>query len=326
MTVVLDAPTLVDRVLERLDQSYVFPDRAAAAGVLVRASLRAGRYDASVDERLCDRVNEDLFEACQDKHLRLIWHPTVDGVESPVNEEDLVAGVREQFRLENQGVRRVERLAGNVGFIQLTIIPPAASAGASIGAAMELVRETQALILDLRETRGGAPDGVALWCTYLLPDGDVHLNDVVEGPRGPTRQYWTAGHLAGPRFANRPVYVLVSAATFSGGEELAYDLKALGRATIVGEVTRGGAHPSAVLSVGENVELRLPVARSVNPITGSNWEAVGVEPDVRALADDAFAVAYGMILESLAADSDVPPAVREEVRAIESSRAARRVG
>jgi C-terminal processing protease CtpA/Prc len=299
MTDLLDASTLIDRVLERLADAYVFPERATAADELLRANLTAGRYDSAVDEGLCLLVNEDLFEACRDSHLRLIWHPTTDGGQAPDSEEELVAGLQAQFRLENQGVRRVERLAGNVGSIQLTIIPPASSAGGRIAAAMELVQDCQALILDLREARGGAPDGVALWCSYLLPDPDVHLNDVVQGPDGPTRQYWTSGFLPAPRFADRPVYALVSSATFSGGEELAYNLKALGRATIVGEVTRGGAHPSAVLALDEHIELRLPVARSVNPVTGGNWEASGVEPDVHAPAEEAFEVAYRAIIETL---------------------------
>ena len=299
MTDSLDAPKLVDRLLDLLADSYVFPKRAAAAGELLRANLSTGKYDAPVDEGLCERLNEDLFEACRDKHLRLIWHPAADGDEPPASEEDLVAGLREQFRLENQGVRRVEQLPGNVGAIQLTIIPPATTAGGSIAAAMELVKDTEALILDLRETRGGAPDGVALWCSYLLPDGEVHLNDVVQGPHGPTRQYWTSGHVAGPRYAERPVYVLVSSATFSGGEELAYDLKVIGRATIVGETTRGGAHPSTVLSLGDHVELRLPVARSVSPITGGNWEAIGVEPDIPTTAAEALDVALASLARGL---------------------------
>jgi C-terminal processing protease CtpA/Prc len=299
MTDSLDAPTLVDRLLDRLSDSYVFPERAAAAGELLRANLSAGKYETPVDQGLCERMNEDLFEACRDKHLRLIWHPTVDGDEAPSSEEELVAGLHEQFRLESQGIRRVERLSDNVGSIQLTIIPPATTAGGSIAAAMELVKDTQALILDLRETRGGAPDGVALWCSYLLPDGEVHLNDVVQGPHGPTRQYWTSGHVAGPRYAERPVYVLVSSATFSGGEELAYDLKALGRATIVGETTRGGAHPSTVVSLGDHVELRLPVARSLNPVTGGNWEAIGVQPDIEAPAAQALDVALEALARSL---------------------------
>ena len=314
MTDPLSASTLVDRLLDRLAESYVFPDRAAAAAEVLRSNLRGGRYDSPVDRGLCERLNEDLFDACRDKHLRLIWHPAADGDEGPGSEEELVAGLREQFRIENQGIRRVELLPGNVGLVKLTVIPPAASAGGRIAAAMELVQDTEALILDLRETRGGAPDGVALWCSYLLPDGEVHLNDVVEGPHGPTRQYWTSGYVAAPRYADRPVYALVSAATFSGGEGLAYDLKALGRATIVGEVTRGGAHPSAVLSLGDHVELRLPVARSVNPLTGGNWEAIGVEPDTKAPAAEAFEVAYRTILKSLAANDDLPAAAREEVR------------
>ena len=312
MTDSLDTRTLVDRLLDRLADSYVFPERAATVEELLLGNLRAGKYEGPLDEALCERLNEDLFEASRDKHLRLIWHPA-DRDEAP-GEEALVAGLLEQFRLENQGVRSVERLAGNVASIQLTIIPPAATAGGSIAAAMELIADTQALILDLRETRGGAPDGVALWCSYLLPEGEVHLNDVVQGADGPTRQYWTSGYVAGPRYAERPVYVLVSSTTFSGGEELAYDLKALGRATIVGEVTRGGAHPSAVVSLGEHVELRLPVARSVSPITGGNWEAVGVEPDVKTSASDAFDVAYRTILDTLIADEEAPTAVREEAR------------
>jgi C-terminal processing protease CtpA/Prc len=316
MTEVLEASTLVERVLENLSDAYVFPERAAAADEVLRKNLRAGRYDSPVDERLCQALNEDLFEVCRDKHLRLIWHRTGDGDANSGSEEELVAALREAFRLENQGVRRVERLRGNVGLIELTIVPEAATAGGSIAAAMELVRHTHALILDLRNTRGGSPDGVALWCSYFVADGDVHLNDVVQGPHGPTRQYWTSGYVAGPRYVAPPVCVLVSSATFSGGEELAYDLKALGRATIVGETTRGGAHPSAVLSLGDHVELRLPVARTVNPITGGNWEAIGVEPDVQTPAADAFDVAYRTILEALTADDAVPPAVREEARGL----------
>ena len=80
----------------------------------------------------------------------------------------------------------MERLEGNVGLIVLSVIPPAALAGPAIVAAMRLVQDTHALILDLRETRGGSPDGVALLASFLFPDGDVHLNDVVQGAQGPS--------------------------------------------------------------------------------------------------------------------------------------------
>lgn len=311
----LDAPALVEAIVSRLQAAYIFPDRAAEAEQLLRANLTAGKYSAPVDEHLCLLINEDLLVACADKHLRLIWHEaSEDTGESPQSEEDLIAGLREMFRAENYGIRRVERLPGNVGLIALTIIPEAATAGEPIAAAMRLVQHTHGLILDLRATRGGAPDGVAFLASFLFADGEVQLSDIIEGPHGPARQFWTSGYLPGPRYLDRPVFVLVSGTTFSGGEALAYDLQALGRVTVVGEVTRGGAHPSTVLSLGDNVELRLPAARTVNPITGTDWEAVGVRPDVAVPADAALETAHTAILDHLLSGSEIPASVREEAR------------
>ncbi len=304
----LDAPALVDAVVETMTAGYVFPDRSARAAELLRTRLGDGAYDLPLGLELCERLSADLLAACDDRHLRLIWH---DDAAASSDEASLVADLRELFRLENHGVQRVERRPGNVGLVGLTVVPDAASAGPALAAALRLVEHAHALILDLRETRGGAPDGVAFLASFLFPDGEVHLSDVVEGPHGPTRQLWTSGWLPGPRFAG-PVWILTSASTFSGGEALAYDLQALGRATVVGEVTRGGAHPSTLVSLGEHVELRLPVARSVNPITGGNWEAVGVQPDVAVPAAEALEVAERAALEAIAADGALPAASRTE--------------
>lgn len=319
MTGSLDAPALVDSIISRLNEVYIFPDRAAAAETLLRSKLQSGRYSLPAGDALCALVNEDLFEACADKHLRLIWHEADDSGEAPRSDEELIAELREMFRLENQGVRRVERLPGNIGLIELTVIPEANTAGRAIAAAFELVQHTSGLILDLRAARGGAPDGVAYLSSFLFADGEVHLSDVVEGPHGPTRQYWTSGSLLGPRYVDRPVFALVSGSTFSGGEALAYDLQALGRLKIVGEVSRGGAHPSTVVSLGENVELRLPTARTVNPVTGGDWEGVGVVPDIPVPAAEAFDVARREILDALIADAGVASAVREEARLARST-------
>jgi C-terminal processing protease CtpA/Prc len=282
------AASLVDAVIARLTESYVFPDRSERAAVLLRSRLDDGAYDLALGAALCDLISADLFSVTDDKHLRLIWH---DDVEASGDEAQLVAALREMIRSENNGVRRVERLPGNIGLLALTIIPEATSGGESLNAAMVLVQHTHALIVDLRATRGGSPEGVAQLASYFFADADTRLSDFVEGPNGPTRQYWTVGHLPGPRYLARPVYVLTSATTFSGGEALAYDLQALGRVTVIGETTRGGAHPSEVVSLTAHIELRLPVARAVNPITGSNWESVGVQPDIPAQASDALEVA-----------------------------------
>jgi hypothetical protein len=304
MTGVTEATELVTAVIEQMGNRYIFPERSRRAATLLQDRLGAGGYEVPVGPELCERISVDLFEACGDMHLRLLWH---ESVLTSGDEASLVAELYEQFRRENHGVRRVEQLSGNIGLISFTIIPPAGSAGATITAALQLVAGTDALILDLRDTRGGAPDGVALVASFLFADGEVHLDDIIEGPEGPTRQFWTASYLPGPRYLERAVYVLTSATTFSGGEELAYVLQALGRATVIGETTRGGAHPSEVVSLADHIELRLPVARAVQPTTGSNWESVGVQPDVAVPSAEALATAHRLALEGLAGTTSAPP-------------------
>ena len=312
MNQLAETAQLVDVLIDRLNSSYVFPERSAAAAELLRANLARGRYDLPVGPTLCDLLSDDLLEACNDKHLRLIWH---ESTEASQDEKQLVAELRKLIRSENYGIRRVERLPGNVGLIELTLIPDAASAGRAFAAAMQLVVHTDALILDLRRGRGGAPDGVAFFASFFFADGETHLNDIVEGPDGPTRQYWTSSFLPGPRYLDRPVYAVTSASTFSGAEGLAYDLQALKRATVVGEVTRGGAHPSEVVSLREQVELRLPVARGVNCVTGGNWEGTGVQPDVVVPAETAVDVALQAALDAIARDETLPQAGRAEAAA-----------
>ncbi|MEU9116479.1 S41 family peptidase [Streptomyces sp. NPDC048483] len=130
-----------------------------------------------------------------------------------------------------------------------------------------------------------------MWCSYFFPDDQVHLNDFYERSTGATRQYWTAAQLPAPRYLDRPVYALTSAVTFSGGEDVAYTLQAHGRAMTVGEVTRGGAHPTARHAVTEHITVTVPTARTINAVTGTNWQGVGVRPDLATSAERALEVA-----------------------------------
>ncbi len=105
---------------------------------------------------------------------------------------------------------------------------------------------------------------------------------------------------------------LPGATTFSGAEALAYDLQRLGRAAVVGETTRGGAHPRRAFRVHPHLEATIPVARAVNPVTGTNWEGTGVVPDIGAVADEAFDTAYRLALAQVVEQAD--PATLDEAR------------
>ncbi|KAB7833690.1 S41 family peptidase [Streptomyces mobaraensis] len=278
---------LLEAALARITTGYVFPEKTAAIDAAIRRRLDEGAYEDLDVRELCDRVTEDFQNVCPDKHLRLLW---VEEPQSMDEEPEDVARARfaRYAKRNNYGVRRVEQLDDNIGYLDLRMIAPADVGGPAIAAAMQLLAPTAALVIDLRQCRGGAPEGVQLWCSYFFPDDRVHLNDIYERATDSTRQYWTLGHLAAPRYLDRPVTVLTSDTTFSGGEELAYNLKALGRATLIGETTRGGAHPTDRIPVAPHVTVTVPAARSINPVTGANWEGVGVEPDLAVPAGDAL--------------------------------------
>ena len=306
---------LVEKALELLCGKYIFADRAQEAADGIRRRLAAGEYDQLNEDALGRRLTAELFEVCQDKHLRV--RTRTEDVREALTASEREAVRREQQRLGNYGIARVERLDGNVGLLDLRFVTSAGVGGRAIVAAMELVSQTHALIVDLRRNRGGAPDGAVFWTSYFFPDGETHLNSIYEGATGHTRQFWSHAWLPGERYLDRPVYLLTSESTFSGGEEICYNLKAQGRAVLVGETTKGGAYPTDSFPITPTFEITVPVARSVNPVTGTNWEGAGVEPDVAVAAREAFDVAYRMALQDVLAGTTVPTILAEARSALE---------
>jgi hypothetical protein len=236
-----------------------------------------------------------------------------DGDE-PRDHETRRLAMRKMGRMDNFGIRRVERLDGNVGYLDVRRVPIPANAGPAITAAMELVAGTYALIIDLRHNGGGSPEGVVYWCSYLLEEHPTHLNDIFHADTGETRQFWALSYVPGTRYVDRPVYVLTSSRTFSGGEDFAYTLQALGRAEVIGETTGGGAHPTRPFPISSAVHIGIPFARSINPVTGTNWQGTGVVPDVAVPEDQAYDVAYARALRHVLAADDVPPFIADDAR------------
>jgi Peptidase family S41 len=160
------------------------------------------------------------------------------------------------------------------------------------------------------------PTGWRSWCSYLFDGPGTHFNDIFEAESGETRQYWSMPYVPGSRYLDKPVYLLTSHETFSGGEDFCYTLQALGRAKLIGETTGGGAHPTGMRPLSPTMAISVPFARSVNPVTGTNWEGTGVVPDVPAAAAEACDVAYGMALRHVLSLDPPPPILQEASAAI----------
>jgi hypothetical protein len=309
----LSGREIVTKAMELLRANYVFPDQAERAAAAIEARLEAGEYDGLDEITLTDRVTIHLQDITGDKHLRLRLGGGPGPRREPAKRPDREK-MRKMGRLDNFGIRRVERLNGNVGYIDLRRMAVPANAGPAIAAAMELVAGTYALIIDMRHNGGGAPEGVVFWCSYLFDGEPTHLNDIFRADTGETRQFWALPYVPGTRYPDQPVYMLTSERTFSGGEDLCYTLQALGRAQVIGETTGGGAHPTRPFPVSAAVHIGIPFARSVNPVTGTNWQGTGVVPDVAVPEAQAYDVAYARALEHVLGLDDVPPPIADEAR------------
>jgi C-terminal processing protease CtpA/Prc len=155
---------------------------------------------------------------------------------------------------------------------------------------MASLNDTDAIIFDLRDNGGGDPKMVALMASYLF-EQPTHLDDFYNRSQDSTQESWTPPPVAGNKLTNKPAYVLISRATFSGAEEFSYDLKNLKRATLIGETTRGGAHMVSPHRIDDHFTIGVPDTRPINPISNTDWEGTGVEPDVKVHASHALKTA-----------------------------------
>jgi retinol-binding protein 3 len=254
----------------------------------------------------------------RDKHLRVRFSPDPlpdrkgDAPPTPAELERF----RDQMKFWNAGYVKAERLDGNVGYLRLDHFAPPSEAAPRAAAAMTLLAETGALIIDLRWNGGGDPASVALLVSYLFAaDDERHINDIYSRPDNTTRQFWTSPDLSGTRYPGKPVYVLTSKRTFSGAEEFAYDVQNLKRATIVGEVTGGGANPGGPEKVHPHFMINVPTGRAISPVTKTNWEGTGVKPEVQVPADQALDTAYLAALEKVrqSIDPKKRPGMAQEI-------------
>jgi hypothetical protein len=283
---------VIDSITTALIESYIFLDVAEEMREYLQTRLRAGDYDEHTSPLSFTRqLTTDLQSISHDLHLRVnVQQPMAnDPAERPSPEEQVRQQI-ERMRKINFGFQKVEILDGNIGYLKLDGFIEASVGGAAAVAAMNFLANTDALIIDLRANGGGAPSMIQLISSYFFEE-PVHLNSFYIRQTDEWEQYWTPAHVEGPRMTEVPIFILTSGRTFSAAEEFTYNLKNLERATIVGETTRGGAHPvmGRVFPFEDYaISIRIPFGRAVNPITGTNWEGTGIEPHIAVQAEDAL--------------------------------------
>jgi C-terminal processing protease CtpA/Prc len=287
-----DRSAVLNASADLLEARYVFPDRGKALAARLRADARTDRFkDASSSKDFTAALTARLRELSGDGHLGIDYSEKPLAADKTEAASSYTAAEMERWYGAhlNHGFEQVRRLEGNIGYLDLRVFAPPAMAGDVAAAAMTLLAQSDALIIDIRNNGGG--DGALgnLIAAYLFNGESMAMSGTYHRPTNKLTSGGTPSWVPGRKLGSKkPVFVLTSKRTFSAAEAFAYDLQAHKRVTIVGEPTGGGAHPFVYRRVHPHFVLFLAESRSVNPITGSNWQGVGVKPDVAVPADQAL--------------------------------------
>jgi hypothetical protein len=272
---------VVASVVTLLQAHYIFPDVAEQCARHIMLRLADGAYDGMTEPyEFAEALTTDLRSISKDGHMNVNLYPfgafnEKDPVEIELaRERDLLASKRDNFAF-----RRLEWLPGNVVVLELRSFRHTKDAGPTAIAAMNFLANADAIIIDLRSNHGGDPTMIQLISSYFF-DKPTHLNSFQMRDKANVDQFWTLPHVPGPKLVNTPLFLLTGWYTYSAAEEFAYNMQALKRATLVGNKTGGGAHPTHNYKIDDRFAVSIPFARAVNPVTGTNWEGVGVEPDI----------------------------------------------
>ena len=302
MNITVDAAArarILDGIVAKLNEYYVYPETAAKMVEALRRHQKSGEYDAITDgDVFADRLSTMLKEVSHDKHLRVVCMPNVLPKDDPKPDGPIRPEMRARMEHDNCGFEKAERLDSNVGYLKFNFFGPPAVCGPTATAAINFLAHVDALIIDLRDNGGGHPEMVNFVASYLFNER-TRLNDIYDRKENKTTEGWTKPDVPGKKIVGKPVFVLTSKQTFSGAEDFTYAMKNTKRATLIGETTGGGAHPTRGCRVDDHFLIGVPFARSINYITKTDWEGTGVEPDVKVPADQALDVAKKMAAERL---------------------------
>lgn len=293
----------IDALCENLEREYIFPEITEKYVRLLRDNLRSGKYDGIAQpQELARSITDDLMSIHRDGHLSVRFNP--DWVKNEKSRKELDEAAillqKRRDRASNYGFKEIKILPGNIGYFKLNEFSYNTDAYDAAVGAMSFLSNTDALIIDLRNNGGGSPEMVQFLCSFFLDNPRKHLNSFSYKEKEKLTQYWTYTYLPAKRLDKIDLYLLASGETFSAAEEFAYNLKNMKRAVVIGETTGGGAHDNKFVILTDNFMMSLPFARAINPVTKTNWEEVGVEPDVKVSRDKALETAQVMASKKLA--------------------------
>jgi hypothetical protein len=278
------AHAAAEEIARLVTASYVFSEKRATIAAAVRGAAAANRYDTANSDEFAERVTDDLRAAGHDRHLWVQYDPdTYRDLMQRTPHSDTSPHAREEGRRRNQGFEELRILSGNIRYVRIThFLWSNDTTGRIIDEAARFMSDGDAVVIDLRGNGGGNGSAVDRLISYFFDADDRVLMSYHDGPSGETIVNRVSNDLCGPRMPGKPLYVLIDDGTGSAAEGFAYQVQQFKLGTLVGQKTAGAANNNELFPVPPGFVASVSTGRPVHPVSQTNWEGVGVVPDVSA--------------------------------------------
>lgn len=269
--------SILQKVNELIQAHYVFPEKAKQLTAALNDRLKEGHYNKfNKHQGFTDELSKDIRKLSNDYHFALNYTS-----KNNVSEKDRKKNWAQHQRFYNYGFSKLEILEGNIGYLKLDFIAEANRK--MVKRVFQFFEHTNGMIIDLRDNSGGMREMVALLSTYFLKGKSTIA--IVESKQynklKASKKIKTFSFIRKRRFTEIPLCLLINENTFSSAEFLAYTLQKANRAQIIGQTTGGGAHSIKRFVVMDSLMLAIPVENVISTYTQSNWESIGVTPDLQ---------------------------------------------
>lgn len=311
---------VIDQVKALIADNYVFAEQVNYIHHSLDSLTRTTTYtDLNDFKDFADVLTDHLVQVTGDKHFKVQFNPELvqsrrewtkrqqensqdeesERVAPRASDDDSIDWNLWYAQKENFGFGNIKILEGNIGYMKFDFWQPLDWVRPTIDAAMRFVGHTDALIIDLTENQGGYSPSDSYLGSYFFDEEPTLWASSYYRPTGETASVYTFEELGTERYLHRPVYILVSDQTFSLAEKFAYSMKHFGKAIIIGQTSAGAAHAIDFIEVNDHYLIQLPIMYNIHPVTKTDWEGVGVIPDIEAPRRETLQIAHLTALDDL---------------------------
>ncbi|MWB94693.1 hypothetical protein GON26_09985 [Flavobacterium sp. GA093] len=279
-----------------LEENYVFPDQAESIVKHLNKSLKEGKFKKyELLDSFAIALTKEIRVVNNDKHLG-IWPAFVPEKEKVNLDNDYQLYLKnyDDTRKKANGFNEVKIIDGNIGYLNTSFF--LSETNQTIDSYLYLLANTDAVIIDLTDNGGGNPKTVNYLCSYFLEN--KLLINTLYFRQGNRKDEIFTHQVNGKKRVDVPLFVIIGPKTFSGAEEFSYNMQSLKRAILIGENSGGAANPGDVFKINTDLEIFIPTGTSTNPITKKNWEGIGVIPEIKIGAEEAYSKSVELAREA----------------------------